>query len=81
MTFCILLASYGRVGGRREEFPMLSGAVPTCNRGRKVAKTKFVIKHLNLETAGDLIVGTCNYSHSNPLFSHVPHSILVEKNA
>jgi hypothetical protein len=55
MTLCsvYLIASYGRVGGRREEFPMLSGAVPTCHRGRKVAKTKFVIKHLNLETAGD----------------------------
>ncbi len=48
-----LIASYGSVGGRWEEFPMLFGAVPTCHRGRKVAKTKFVIKHLNLETAGD----------------------------
>jgi hypothetical protein len=41
------------VGGRREEFTTLSGAVPNCHRGRKVAKTNFVIKHLNLETAGD----------------------------
>ncbi len=53
-----------------EEFPMLSGAV-----------TKFVIKHLNWKQLEIMIVGTCNYSHSNPLFSHVPHSILVEKNA
>jgi hypothetical protein len=43
------------VGGRREEFTTLSGAVPNCHRGRKVAKTNFVIKHLNLETAGDYV--------------------------
>jgi hypothetical protein len=69
-----LIASYGRAGGRREKFPTLSGAIPTYHRGREVAKTKFVIKHLNLEQLKITVVVTCDFSHSKRLLYPVPHS-------